>query len=106
MGLLLALIGFCLLLAGLVGVWQGHWRIMWGAQAYMALYVIGCLTMGEWYQLAGISRGDGFVLIGFVIFGLIAAGVSLGTLAIAGIIHSVRGRKAAAVHNQGKSDAA
>ena len=106
MGLLLALIGLGLLIAGLVGVWHGNWRLMWGAQAYMTLFVVGCLTIDHWYQLAGINRGDGFVLIGIIMIGLVAAGISIGALAVASIIHSIRGGQTAAVQAQGKSGAA
>ena len=105
MGLVFALIGSLLLISGIVGVWMGNWRQMWAAQAYMALFVIGCLTIDHWYQLAGINRGDGFVLIGIVMLGLVAAGISLAALAIAGIIHVIRGNRAA-TQVEGKSGAA
>jgi len=99
----LSIIGLLLLVAGIACVWQGNWRVMWGAQAYMALFVAGCLTVDYWYHLAGISRGDGFALIGIIMFGVMAAGVSLAALVVAGIIHSIRGNRGAVVQIEGKS---
>jgi hypothetical protein len=92
MSLVFILIGIAFLVAGLVGVWNRNWRIMWGAQAYMAAFVLGCWTVDVWYEWVGISRGDGFALLGIILFGSMAAAISIGVLVVAGIIHSLRGK--------------
>jgi hypothetical protein len=106
MSLVFILIGIAFLVAGLVGVWNRNWRIMWGAQAYMAAFVVGCWTVDYWYEWVGISRGDGFALLGIILFGSMAAAVSLAVLVVAGIIHSLRGNATRATDLEGKSEVA
>ncbi|MCY7340103.1 MAG: hypothetical protein LH465_09190 [Sphingomonas bacterium] len=80
-----------LLMIGVVGVWQRDWRPMWGAQAYMALFVLVCLTVDFWYGWVGMSRGDGFALLGLMMFGVFAGAIALFVLLVGAIIHAVRG---------------
>ena len=101
--IIFASLGLLLLVAGLTASVRGNWRMMWGAQAYMAVFVTACLSVDYWYQLAGISRGDGFGLIGIMMVGVASAGIAIGALLLAGIIRSLRGARAATAQVEGKS---
>ena len=90
MVLSLGIIGLLLLVAGLVGVWQRTWRLMQGALAYMALFVALCLSVESWYKLAGMTRGDGFGLLGVMLVGLVAGGVTIVFLLVAAAVHAFR----------------
>ena len=67
--ILFALAGAVMLLIGLTEVWSGRWRTLWMALAYAALFAIACVTAELWFPLFGMNRGDGFILIGYMIFG-------------------------------------
>jgi len=94
--ILFALIGIGLLLFGIAEVWNGRWRAMCGALGYTAAFAVICFTAELWFPYLGMSRGDGFILIGYFMFGLGALAAALGTLAIALPIHFIRKRDRAA----------
>ena len=94
--ILFALFGAGLLLFGLTEVWNGRWRAMQAALGYATVFAGICFTAELWFPYLGLSRGDGFILIGYYMVGLGSLVATLGSLAIALPIHFIRRRNRAA----------
>lgn len=92
--LLVALFGAGLLLFGLFEVWHARWRPLWIALGYTALFVLICFTAEQWFRWFGMSRGDGFILIGYFMVGGIAFVAGVAALILSPIIAAFGKRRA------------
>jgi hypothetical protein len=91
---LLALFGAGLLLFGLYEVWRARWQPLWVALGFTALFVLVCFTSEQWYSWFGMSRGDGFIIIGYFMVGGISAMAGIGALILAPIVAALGRRRA------------
>jgi len=94
MMLLFALVGAGLLLFGLFEVWHARWRPFWIAIGYTAMFVVICFTAEQWFRWLGMSRGDGFILIGYFMVGGIAFLAGITALILSPIVAAIGRRRA------------
>jgi len=92
--LLTALIGAGLLILGLVEVWRGRWRAMWGAIGYLVIVASVCCTADVWPRW----MEPGLVVIGNMWVSLISLATAFLGLILASLIHFWRKRRRAATH--------
>jgi len=94
--LLTALIGAGLLIFGLVEVWRGRWRAMWGAVGYLVVVASVCCTADVWPRWMKSSIGEGLVVIGNMWVSVIALAAAFSGLTLASLIYFWRKRRRAA----------